>query len=85
VFRQKVDALRLLFCHYLKVPWAKQIEWDHWLSGAKALGRDHPRVLISFEMIEKTVKDARHRLDKKYPDIYRNYLISIRVSDDSDS
>ncbi|MES9925250.1 MAG: integron integrase [Candidatus Thiodiazotropha endolucinida] len=80
-FRRKVDSLRLLFCHCLKLPWADQIEWDHWLSGAKALGKDHPTVARSYEMIEKAVKDPRNRLGKKFPDIYRKYLISMRIAD----
>ncbi|MES9987909.1 MAG: site-specific integrase [Candidatus Thiodiazotropha endolucinida] len=80
-FRQKVDSLRLLFCHCLKLPWANRIEWDHWLSGAKALGKDHPTVARSYEMIEKAVKDPRNRLGRQFPDIYRKYLISMRMSD----
>ena len=43
-FRQKVDALRLLFCHFLKMPWGNHLDWDLWLSGAKSLGANHPTV-----------------------------------------
>ncbi|MCU7797611.1 MAG: integron integrase [Candidatus Thiodiazotropha sp. (ex Myrtea spinifera)] len=81
LFRQKIDALRLLFCHYLKLPWANQIEWDNWLSGAKALGRDHPTVARRYEMIEQAVNDPRNRFVRNFPDIYRKYLIFMRISD----
>ncbi|MES9849154.1 MAG: site-specific integrase [Candidatus Thiodiazotropha sp.] len=32
-------------------------------------------------MIEKAVKDPKNRLGKKFPDIYRKHLISVRISD----
>ncbi|MEW8663077.1 MAG: integron integrase [Candidatus Thiodiazotropha sp.] len=80
-FRQKVDALRLLFCHCLKMSWADRIEWDQWISGSKTLGKDHPTVARRSEMIEKAVKDSNNRLGRKFPDIYRKYLIFMRVSD----
>ncbi|MCG8428627.1 MAG: phage integrase N-terminal SAM-like domain-containing protein, partial [Chromatiales bacterium] len=80
-FRQKVDALRLLFCHFLKLPWGSRLDWDLWMSGAKSLGMEHPTVARSYEMIDKAVKDPKNRLGKKFPDIYRKYLISIRIPD----
>ncbi len=40
-FRQRVDALRLLYCHRLKVPWANDFDWSYWSSGAMRLEADH--------------------------------------------
>ncbi|MCP3663513.1 MAG: integron integrase [Gammaproteobacteria bacterium] len=80
-FRQKVDALRLLFCHCLKLPWSNQVEWEYWLSGAKTLGNDHPTVARSYEMIDKAVKNPKNRLGKAFPDTYRKFLVSIRIPD----
>lgn len=28
-YRQRVDALRLLFCHFLKAPWSASLDWEH--------------------------------------------------------
>ena len=36
-FRQRVDALRLLYCHRLKVPWSRDFDWTYWSSGAMRL------------------------------------------------
>jgi len=80
-FRQKVDALRLLFCHFLKLSWGSRLDWDLWQSGAKSLGVDHPTVARTYEMIDKTVKNTSNRLGKQYPDIYRKYLVAIRLPD----
>ncbi len=40
-FRQCVDALRLLYCHRLKVPCANDFDWSYWSSGAMRLEADH--------------------------------------------
>lgn len=80
-FQQKVDALRLLFCHFLKLPWGDKFEWDLWFSGAKSLGKDHPTVARSYEMIYKAAENPNNKLGKKHPDLYHKYLISIRIPD----
>ncbi len=81
VFRQKADALRLLFCHMLQLPWAKSFDWDLWLDGAHSLGRDHPTVARSYEMIDKGVEEAENYLGRRFPDIYRRFLVAIRMPD----
>ena len=63
-FRQKVDAIRLLFCHLLKVPWASSIDWDQWLSGAQSLGKDHPTVARTYEGIDKALENPQHHFGK---------------------
>ncbi|MDH3714141.1 MAG: phage integrase N-terminal SAM-like domain-containing protein [Gammaproteobacteria bacterium] len=30
-FRQKIDAIRLLYVHFLKAPWAAGFDWARWL------------------------------------------------------
>jgi integron integrase len=81
LFRQQVDALRLLFCHLLKLSWAKSFDWDLWSAGARSLGRDHPTVARSYEMIDKSVGDSNNYLAKRFPDIYRKFLVAIRLPD----
>jgi integron integrase len=85
VFRQKVDALRLLFCHLLQLSWAKSFDWDLWITGARSLGRDHPTVARSYEMIDKCVGESNNYLANKFPDIYRKFLVAIRLPDYSNN
>ena len=80
-FRQKVDALRLLFAHMLRQPWASSFDWDSWASGAMRLEEDHPTVKRTYEMIDRAVKDPKNALGKKYPDLYRKFLVAIRMPD----
>lgn len=81
VFRQKVDSLRMLFCHMLKLSWANSFDWDHWSAGSVALGKDHPTVARSYEAIEKSVDETENYLGKRFPDIYRKFLVAIRIPD----
>lgn len=81
LFRQKVDALRLLFCHLLRLSWAKSFDWNLWSAGAQSLGRDHPTVARSYELIDKSVGNSNNYLAKRFPDIYRKFLVSIRMPD----
>ena len=78
-FRQKVDALRLLFCHFLKTPWAVDFDWEQWLAGATPLGRDHPTVARTYEMIDQAVKNPKNGLGKRFPELYRKFLAAIRI------
>ncbi len=81
VFRQKVDALRLLFCHLLKFSWAKSFDWNMWSVGAESLGKDQPSVEYSYRMIDKGVDEAGNYLAKIFPEIYRKFLVAIRMPD----
>ncbi|MES9858700.1 MAG: phage integrase N-terminal SAM-like domain-containing protein [Sedimenticola sp.] len=78
-FRQRVDALRLLFSHLLKRPWATEFDWDYWSAGAQPLGNDHPSVARTYEMIDQAVNNPKSTLAKCYPDVYRKYLTAMRV------
>jgi len=78
-FQQKVDALRLLFAHLLKLPWAAGFDWDRWSMGARSLGVDHPTVARTYEMIDKAVQSADNLLGKRHPDLYRRYLVAVRL------
>lgn len=81
VFRQKVDALRLLFCHLLRLSWAKSPDWGIWSTEARSLGKDHPAAVHSYAMIDKSVEEANNYLGKRFPDIYRKFLVAIRMPD----
>ncbi|MEW8508717.1 MAG: integron integrase [Candidatus Thiodiazotropha sp.] len=80
-FRQKVDALRLLFAHFLRFDWARRFDWDGWASNAQSLGKDHPTVARTYEMIDKAVNDPQNPLGQSFPEIYRKFLTVIRLSD----
>ena len=80
-FRQKVDALRLLFAHFLKLDWALRFDWDGCAGNAQSLGNDHPTVARTYEMIDKAVSDPQNPLGKAFPDIYRKFLVVMRLSD----
>ncbi|MBT3048508.1 MAG: phage integrase N-terminal SAM-like domain-containing protein [Candidatus Thiodiazotropha sp. (ex Lucina pensylvanica)] len=80
-YRQKVDALRLLFGHFLRRPWSSGFDWDHWLNGTHALKSDHATIARSYEMIDKAVDDPNNHLAKTHPDLYRRFLVAIRLPD----
>ncbi len=80
-FSQKVDALRILMGHFLRLPWSSGFDWERWSSGALSLEKDHPTIARTYEMIDKAVEDPKNHLARAYPDIYRKYLLTIRLSD----
>jgi integron integrase len=80
-FRQRVDALRLLYCHRLKVTWASEFDWAYWLSGAMLLEADHATIARTYEIIDKTVDNPENYLGKAFPDIYRRFLVAVRIPD----
>ncbi|PVV15601.1 MAG: hypothetical protein B6D77_01740 [gamma proteobacterium symbiont of Ctena orbiculata] len=80
-YRQKVDALRLLFGHSLQRPWSSGFDWDRWLNGTHALERDHATITRTYEMIDKAVDDPKNHLAKVQPDLYRRFLVAIRLPD----
>lgn len=80
-FRQQVDALRLLYCHRLKAPWAADFDWSYWSSGAMRLEADHATIARTYEMIDKAVENPENHLGKSFPDIYRRFLVAVRIPD----
>lgn len=80
-FRQKVDALRLLFGQFVRLPWSADFDWERWSSGASALESDHPTIARTYEMIDKAVENPQNHLARSHPDIYRRYLVAIRLPD----
>jgi integron integrase len=51
------------------------------MAGAQTLGRDHPTVARTYERIDQAVEQADNRLGRQYPDLYRKYLVAIRIPD----
>ncbi|ODB93201.1 hypothetical protein A3194_00410 [Candidatus Thiodiazotropha endoloripes] len=80
-YRQKVDALRILYGHCLRQPWCSEFDWDRWLNGARALESDHVTVARTVEMIEKSVEDPKNHLARTFPDLYRRFLVAMRLPD----
>ena len=80
-FRQRVDALRLLYCHRLKAPWAGDFDWSYWSSGATRLEADHATTARTYEVIDKSVDNPTNYLGKAFPDVYRRFLVAIRIPD----
>jgi len=78
--RQCVDALRLLFSHLLKAPWAGEFDWAHWLTDGVRLANDHPTVARSFESSGES-PGGRHRLAQRHPELHRRFVAAVRLSD----
>lgn len=66
-YRQQVDALRLLFCHHLKLPWAVDFDWAYWSSGAMRLEASHGTTARTYEMIDKAVESPASYFAKSFP------------------
>ena len=43
-YRQAVDALRILFCDLLTVPWGTELDWGYWMRLSRALPETHPTI-----------------------------------------
>ena len=67
--------------HFLRLPWSHEFDWERWSSGALSLEQDHPTIARTYEMIDKAVEDPKNHLARAYPDIYRKFLIEIRLPD----
>ena len=80
-FRQRVDALRLIYAHLLKQDWAKSFDWQRWSAGSRHLEADHPTVARTYQMIDKSVIDAKNALARAHPEFYRKFLVAIRMPD----
>ncbi len=80
-FRQKVDALRLLFRYLLKLPWAVEFDWYHWSEGGQPLGEQHPTVARSYEMNNAGAGKPGNLLGNQFPDIYARFIAAIRIAD----
>jgi integron integrase len=78
-FRQKADAVRLLYGQLLKPEWAGRFDWDFWVYGAQSLGSDHSTVARTYEMIEQNVAHPKNHLGKAFPELYRRFLVVTRV------
>jgi hypothetical protein len=79
-YRQKVDALRMLYAHFFHQDWALEFDWDGWTGNARPLGKDHPTVARTCEMIDKAADNPNNLLGKASPDIYRRFLTVMRFS-----
>lgn len=78
-FSQKADALRLLFCHFLQLPWAKSFDWSRWIDDATHLESDHPTIMRTYEMIDKKLDQPDAYLGEISKDLYRKFLAAMRV------
>lgn len=78
-FRQRVDALRLLYCHFVKLTWAASFDWDYWASGATRLEASHATVTRTYELIDQAVEQQDNHLARLSPEIYRKFLVAIRI------
>ncbi|MEJ2619064.1 MAG: integron integrase [Candidatus Thiodiazotropha sp.] len=80
-YRQKVDALRILFGHFLRPPWSAEFDWDKWLNSARALESDHATIARTYEMIENSVNDPKNHMARAFPDLYKRFLVTMRLPD----
>jgi len=78
-YRQKVDALRLLFSHMLRLSWCGDFDWDYWLEGSQALGDAHSTVARDYEGSATDDPGQNNTLGKIHPEIWRKYLAAVRI------
>ena len=78
-YRQKVDALRLLFSHMLRLAWCRDFDWDYWLDGGRGLGSTHPTVAREYEGAAVDEPDENNLLGQAYPAIWRKFLAAVRI------
>ena len=38
-FRQAVDAIRILFCEFLRVDWCSGVDWRYWSEASKGIAK----------------------------------------------
>lgn len=50
-FGQVVDAIRILFSLALKLPWARDFDWEYWRESAKPLEVDHATVARDYSNV----------------------------------
>ncbi|MBV2092279.1 MAG: phage integrase N-terminal SAM-like domain-containing protein, partial [Candidatus Thiodiazotropha sp. (ex Ctena orbiculata)] len=50
-------------------------------NGARALESDHVTIARTYEMIEKSVEDPKNHLARTFPDLYRRFLVAMRLPD----
>jgi len=80
-FRQKVDALRLLYGQLFQSDWARNFDWDFWSMDSRRLEADHASITRTYEMIDKNVSARKSYLARKFPELYRRFLVAIRIPD----
>jgi hypothetical protein len=80
-YRQKIDALRFLFHHFLRVGWAEQFDWYYWSAACEALGNDHPTVARTYESASAGAERPGNFLGQKHPEIYARFIAAIRMTD----
>ncbi len=80
-YRQQVDALRLLFCHFLRLPWAGRFDWDLWLEGSRQLSSSHRTVARDYEQMPSCSKTVPKGLERLFPELYRKFVAACRIPD----
>ncbi len=80
-FRQKVNALRLLYGQLFHSDWARHFDWDFWSLGVRRLEADHSSITRTYEMIDEKVSEKKNYLAKEFPELYRRFLAVIRIPD----
>lgn len=54
-FVQVVDAIQILFCLALKLPWTQDYDWDYLKASTKALEPDHPTVARDYSDAQRVI------------------------------
>lgn len=80
-FGQKVEALRLLYGQLFQSDWARNFDWDFWSLGSRRLEADHSSITRTYEMIDQKVSEKRNYLAREFPELYRRFLVAIRIPD----
>lgn len=80
-YRQKVDALRLLFRHMLGADWAAEFDWTYWSDACQPLDNTHPTVARAYESKSAGAERPGNLLGQRFPADYTRFVAAVRIAD----
>jgi hypothetical protein len=81
LYKQKIDALRMLFSFLLKQNWASDFDWEYWMADAPVLGNNHPTLYRTYESGNAGADQKGNSFGRKHPEIYKRFIAAIRMAD----
>jgi integron integrase len=74
--RQCSEALQIVFCDILSLPWCTQMDWSLWRDCATDLPPDHPTVART--IVREVARRRENGLEDRDPEAYQRYVAVIR-------
>ena len=73
-FRQTVDAIRILFCEFLRVDWCSGVDWHYWLEASKKLSSHHATLAREVSSEDNSYKKHLSFPTQEVRERFRNHL-----------